>query len=286
MTQTVNNIIDLSIPWLLDHGVKVVLIAIAASIIHTISVTFVSKSVRRMIVSDKDAKNHDAEKKRENTLIRIFTATLQVLITLIALLMILSELGFAIGPLLATAGVAGLALGFGGQYLIRDLISGFFIIIENQYTIGDIICVGDTCGAVEDITLRLTTLRDLDGTVHHIPHGEVKVVSNLSKVFARVNMNIGVAYESNIEHVITVINRVGNELADDEYWKEFIIKAPQFLRVHDFADSAIMIKIVGDTMPLKQWDVAGELRKRLKVAFDNERIVIPFPQRVVHQGKS
>jgi len=239
-----------------------------------------------MIVSDKDAKNHDAEKKRENTLIRIFTATLQVLITLIALLMILSELGFAIGPLLATAGVAGLALGFGGQYLIRDLISGFFIIIENQYTIGDIICVGDTCGAVEDITLRLTTLRDLDGTVHHIPHGEVKVVSNLSKVFARVNMNIGVAYESNIEHVITVINRVGNELADDEYWKEFIIKAPQFLRVHDFADSAIMIKIVGDTMPLKQWDVAGELRKRLKVAFDNERIVIPFPQRVVHQGKS
>ena len=112
---------------------------------------------------------------------------------LLALLMILQEVGIAIGPLLAAAGIAGLAFGFGGQYLIRDLISGLFIIMENQYRIGDVVCFDGTCGLVEDISMRMTTLRDLDGIVHHVPHGEIKKVSNLSKQFARVNLNIGLS---------------------------------------------------------------------------------------------
>ena len=130
----------------------------------------------------------------------------------------------------------------------------------------------------------MTTLRDLDGIVHHVPHGEIKRVSNLSKYYARVNLNIGIAYNSDLEKVIGVVNRVGKELAEDVQWKEFITKPPQFLRVDDFADSAIIIKILGETKPIKQWDVAGELRKRLKIAFDKENIEIPFPQRVIHSA--
>jgi small conductance mechanosensitive channel len=148
-----------------------------------------------------------------------------------------------------------------------------------------VVCFDGTCGLVEDISMRMTTLRDLDGIVHHVPHGEIKRVSNLSKQFARVNLDIGISYSANLEQVISVVNKVGTELAEDPAWKEHILKPPQFLRIDDFGDSAIVIKILGDTKPLKQWDVTGELRKRLKVAFDREGIEIPFPQRVIHQAK-
>jgi small-conductance mechanosensitive channel len=199
--------------------------------------------------------------------------------------MILQEAGIKIGPILAGAGIVGLAFGFGGQYLIKDIITGLFIILENQYRIGDVINVDTIGGLVEDISLRKTILRDLDGTVHHIPHGEIKTVSNLSKGYARVNLDIGVSYSSDLEHVIKVINRTGKELAEDPLFKDLIIKPPQFLRVDDFADSAVIVKILGDTNPLKQWEVTGELRKRIKIAFDKEGIEIPFPQRVIHQAK-
>jgi small-conductance mechanosensitive channel len=199
--------------------------------------------------------------------------------------MILEEGGVKIGPILAGAGIVGLAFGFGGQYLIRDIITGLFIIIENQYRIGDVINIDATGGLVEDISLRVTTLRDLDGTVHHIPHGEIKKVANLSKGWARVNLDLGVSYSANMEHVIEVVNRTGKELAEDPLYKDSIISPPKFLRVNDFADSAVIIKVLGDTKPLKQWEITGEFRKRIKVAFDNEGISIPFPQRVIHQAK-
>ena len=270
-------------PWFLDHGVKIVAIIIVDYLIRKFAGIFIERIIRKIIISDHFL-TKEAEKKREDTLIRIFTVSLGILIWLLALLMILQETGIAIGPLLAAAGIAGLAFGFGGQYLIRDLISGLFIILENQYRLGDVACFDGTCGLVEDISMRMTTLRDLDGIVHHVPHGEIKRVSNLSKYYARVNLNIGIAYNSDLEKVIGVVNRVGKELAEDVQWKEFITKPPQFLRVDDFADSAIIIKILGETKPIKQWDVAGELRKRLKIAFDKENIEIPFPQRVIHSA--
>ncbi|MFA6262258.1 MAG: mechanosensitive ion channel family protein [Bacteroidia bacterium] len=210
---------------------------------------------------------------------------MKIIILLLAMLMILQEIGIPIGPILAGAGIIGLAVGFGGQYLIRDIISGFFIILENQYRVGDVVNFDGTGGLVEDISLRMTTLRDLDGTVHHIPHGEIKRVANLSKDFARINLNLGISYNSKLDHVIRVVNLVGNELANDPLWQEYIIKPPQFLRIDDFADSSIVIKILGETQPLKQWEVTGELRKRIKFAFDLEGIEIPFPQRVIHQVK-
>lgn len=285
MTDFFQKFIQTATPWIINHGVKILVVALVTYLIRRSGGIFIERIVRKIIVSDHFLAK-DAEKKREDTLIRIFSGAFGVIVWILAGLIILQEAGFAIGPLLAAAGIAGLAFGFGGQYLIRDLISGLFIIIENQYRVNDVVCFNDTCGLVEDISLRMTTLRDLDGVVHHVPHGEIKRVSNLTKHFARVNLNIGISYNSDIEQVISVVNKVGNELARDPVWKEFILKPPQFLRVDDFADSAIIIKILGETKPIKQWDVAGELRKRLKIAFDKEGIEIPFPQRVVHQAKS
>lgn len=271
-------------PWFVDHGVKIVAIVFAALLVQRFVGVFIEKSVRKLVVPSRFL-SKEAERKREDTLIRIFSTSAGILLWVLVGLMMLSELGFAVGPLLAAAGVAGIAFGFGGQYLIRDLISGLFIIMENQYRIGDVVCFDTTCGLVEDISLRMTTLRDLDGVVHHVPHGEVKQVSNMSKNFSRVNLNVGIAYNSDLEQVISVVNRVGKELAEDPDWKDMIIAPPQFLRVDDFGDSAIVIKILGDTQPIKQWDVTGELRKRLKIAFDKESIDIPFPQRVIHQAR-
>lgn len=275
---------ELGIPWLLTHGIKIVLIFAGAYIISKLTNKSIEKLVRVAVVSDRYL-SKEAEEKREDTLIRIFSWTMRILILLIAILMTLQEIGISVGPILAGLGIIGLAVGFGGQYLIRDIISGFFIILENQYRIGDVVNFDGTGGLVEDISLRMTTLRDMDGTVHHIPHGEIKKVANLSKDFSRVNLNVGISYNSKLDHVIQIVNRTGYELSQDSKWKEFIIKPPQFLRVDDFADSSIIIKIVGETQALKQWDVTGELRKRIKIAFDNERIEIPFPQLVVHQNK-
>ncbi|WP_070786697.1 mechanosensitive ion channel family protein [Flavobacterium crassostreae] len=271
----------LLLDWFLTNGIKVIFIIIAALILNKIGIGFIQKAVKIAVRPDKNA-SPEAEEKREETLIQIFTTTSKIAILLVTSLMVLQEFGIEIAPILAAAGIVGLAFGFGGQYLIRDIISGLFIILENQYRIGDIVSFDNASGTVQDISLRKTTLRDLDGTVHHIPHGEIKKVSNLSKDFSRINIDMGVSYNTNLEHVIRVINQVGNTLAEDALWKETIIAAPQFLRVNDFADSAIMLKILGETLPSKQWEVAGELRKRLKVAFDEEGIEIPFPQIVLH----
>ncbi|OIP66279.1 MAG: potassium transporter KefA [Candidatus Yonathbacteria bacterium CG10_big_fil_rev_8_21_14_0_10_43_136] len=278
-----DKIISLSLEWLSVNGFHIFIIFTVAFIAQRASGSFVRRVVERLVVRG-DGTEQD-EKKREETLIQIFKSALTIAIFTIAGLTLLSEVGIAIGPILAAAGIAGVAIGFGGQYLIRDVITGLFLIIENQYRVGDVVCFDKTCGLVESISLRMTELRDLEGTVHHVPHGEIKIVSNLSKEFARVNLNVGVSYSANIEDVEKVVNRIGKELAEDAKWKDKIIKTPEFVRIDDFADSAIVIKILGDTKPLEQWGVAGELRKRLKIAFDKAGIEIPFPQRVIHQSK-
>ena len=269
------------IKWLSVNGLRIVIIVIVAIIIKKIINVFINRLVRRVVVSSNYS-SQEAEEKREKTLIRIFSFSIGAVVWILAALMILQEFGLEIGPFLAAAGIAGLALGFGGQYLIKDLISGLFIIAENQYRIGDVVCFDDTCGTVQDITLRMTTLRDLDGVVHYVPHGEIKRVSNSARDFSRINFNIGVSYNADLEKVIKVINQVGLDLSQDPKWKDAIIEAPKFLRVDDFADSSVVLKILGETRPLRQWDVTGELRQRLKIAFDKEGIEIPFPQRVVH----
>lgn len=272
---------DQIIPWLLNHGLKIAAIAVIAYLLHVIISRIIKRAVRLAVVRDEMI-TEEAEKKREDTLIHIFNGALRLIIIILAILMILQEAGIKIGPILAGAGILGVAVGFGGQYLVKDIITGLFIILENQYRIGDVVNIDGTGGLVQDINLRKTVLRDLDGIVHHIPHGSITKVSNLSKDWSRVNLDMGVGYSTDLEHLIEVINRTGKELSEDPAFKDSIITPPQFLRVNEFADSAIVVKILGDTQPLKQWEVTGELRKRLKIAFDKEGIEIPYPQRVVH----
>lgn len=273
------NIID----WVLTYGIRIVGIILATILLLRFLRFAITRGVRKVITS-KDFDSKIAEEKRENTIIDILLGTARVLLWILAGMMILSELGVNIGPLLAGAGIAGLAVGFGGQYLIRDVINGLFIIWENQLRIGDVVCIGDLTGTVEHVSLRIVTLRGLDGVIHIIPNGEVKTVSNHSKGFSRVNMNVGVSYSADIDHVASVINSVGIQLSEDPEWKEKIKKAPQFLRVDNFDDSSVDLKILGDTLPGEQWAVAGEFRKRLKYAFDKEGIELPYPQRVIHNA--
>jgi len=283
------NIIILSIVnsilvWTQEHGLAVVAIIVVAFFIQLFGENILTHIIRRLVPA-RHFHSPEDEKKREDTLIRIASGTVNSLVWVVAVLMILSEIGINIGPLLAAAGIVGLAIGFGGQYLIRDVVTGLFVIIENQYRVGDVVCLDATCGSVENISIRMATLRDLDGTVHHVPHGVVKRVSNLSKEFARVNLDIGVSYDSDLEKVISIVDEVGQSMSNDSVWGKDIIKQIHFERVNDFADSAIIIKILGDTKPIRQWAVAGEFRKRIKIAFDHAGIEIPFPQRVIHKAE-
>lgn len=277
---TITSITD----WIAVHGSLIVGIIIGAIVLKWILGKLINSAVRRAIKQGRYG-SEESERKREDTIIAILNGTLTVGVWTTATIMILSEIGVDIAPMLATAGIAGIALGFGGQYLIKDVIAGFFIIIENQFRVGDVVKIDNTAGLVEEITLRMTTLRDLNGVVHHIPNGSATVISNLTKEMSRVNLNIGIAYDTDLEKVTKVVNKVGADLAADPEWTDDITDAPQFLRVDDFADSAIIIKILGETKPMRQWDVTGELRKRLKIAFDKNGIEIPFPQRVIHEAK-
>ena len=253
-------------------------IIVGTYLITRITTFGIEKLIRKTIHSSEHL-SPIAEKKREDTLISILRKTSKIVIWIFAFLIALSELGVDIGPLIAGAGIAGIAVGFGGQYLVRDLVTGIFILLENQYRVGDVVRInGDTAGKVEDISLRLTMLRDLDGVVHHIPHGEVKIVANLSKGYSRVNINFGISYESDLDAAIALVNRVGKDLAEDEKFKDIIMTAPECLGVDDLGDSSIILKIVGDTEVAEQWGVAREMRRRLKIACDKEGISIPFPQ--------
>jgi small conductance mechanosensitive channel len=282
MKEFYQEMLELFYPWLVVHGFRIILILVGAYIIYKISGKFIDKMVRATVTLDRHL-SEESERKREDTLIKIFSWASNILLLLIAAMMVMQEIGIPVGPIIAGAGIVGLAFGFGGQYLIRDFITGIFMILENQYRIGDVVSLDDTEGLVEDISLRMTTLRDLNGIVHHVPHGDIRRVSNHSKNFARVNLDVHVAYHSDLERVIQVLNQVGVELAEDPAWKDIIIKAPQFLRVNELADSSIAMKMLGETLPHRHLEVTGELRKRIKQVFDREGIEIPFPQRVLHQ---
>ena len=266
--------------WLIHSGLTILGIIVASFIILRFGHIFISNTIKRVVRKNDGSK--EAEEQRENTLIQVLDITLSVAVITISGLIIMTELGINIAPLLAGAGIAGVALGFGAQYLVKDVISGIFILLENQYGVGDVICVADKCGSVKKITLRVTVLRDLDGVVHYIPNGEITVASNLTKSKSNVNLNIGVAYNSDLDKVEKVINDVGKELAKDKDWKDKIVEPPKVLRIDNLGESSIDFKITGETERMAQWGVTGELRKRLKKAFDKNGIEIPFPQRDIH----
>jgi small conductance mechanosensitive channel len=220
-------------------------------------------------------------KKRIQTLSSVTYRTLLFVVLAIVVVTILPEFGINAAALIAGLGLFGLAVGFGAQNLVKDIINGMFILVENQYGVGDVVTIASITGVVEDLNLRRTILRDLDGTVHSVGHGQVDITSNWTKSYSRVNLNVGVAYNSNLDEVIQVINRVGKELADDSEYSGKITDPPHVLRVDNFGESSIELKIIGETAPIEQWGVMGELRLRLKKAFDEEGITLPFPQYVL-----
>lgn len=271
--------------WFMDDGIRILIILAVGAGLWFLLQRFIRPIIYHAVKRTK-GETREGIRKRTDTLTGVFVSTGKILLVLIVILMILDELDIAIAPALATLGVAGVAVGFGAQYLIRDLIAGVFIIWENQYRVDDVVKIADIVGLVEEVNMRKTVIRDLDGRVHHISNGEIKVASNYSRHFSRVNLNISVAYGTDLDHAIKVINRVGKELARNKNWSERITKEPQVLRVNKLGDSGIDIKILGEVKPMEQWNVAGELRLRLKKAFDKEGIEIPWPHLKVYFGES
>jgi small conductance mechanosensitive channel len=279
---TAHGVID----WLTTHGVRVLAIIVIAAALYFLLRRFVPLLVKRSVSQQMKGQPEEEIRKRVNTLSSVFVKTGIVIIVIFAIFTILPEFGVNIAAALAGLGIVGIAVGFGAQSLIRDLIAGIFILLENQYRVGDVVNVAGIGGLVEEIGLRRTILRDLDGIVHSIPNGEIKVASNVTKGYARVNLNISVAYGEDLDHVIEVINRVCNEMAKDPKWSADFVSTPKVLRVDNLGDSGIDIKILGDTKPSRQWDIIGELRLRIKRTFDREGIEIPWPHTKVYFGNT
>ena len=264
--------------WFLEHGITILVIVVASYIAYRVAGVLINRFISRYVrLRGKGRHSKLWFKNRSQTLSAILTSVTGVILLFIALFMVLSETPVNIAPLLASAGVLGIAIGFGAQSLIKDLLSGLFILLEDQYNKGDVVKVAGIAGLVVEVNLRRTILRDLDGIVHSIPNGQITTASNYTRDWARVNLDVSVGYGEDLERVTEVINKVGKELAEDEYFGPLIKKPPQMLRVNKFGDSGIDIKILGETYPMKQWEVTGELRKRLKKAFDEEGIEIPWP---------
>ncbi len=268
-----------------DHFFTIVLVIGLAYGASRFAIMLVHRIIERSLKPDRFKTKRD-EQLRKETLTGIIGAIVNGAIWIIATMMLLSELGVNIAPMLAGAGIIGAALGFGGQSMVKDYLAGLFIISENQYRVGDVVEINkEVSGVVEQVTMRATVLRDLDGMVHHIPNGNITIATNMTMDYANINFDIGVAYDTDLDKVEKIINDVGLELAGDDEWKHRITEPPAMLRVDDFGESEITLKILGKTIPMEQWAATGELRKRLKKAFDKHGIEIPFPQRTIHQAK-
>ena len=272
--------------WLRHPGPQIALLGGGGLALVLLATAAIPKVIREAVTRSRSDQSDEEVNKRADTLSGVLVASLQAVIIAVVLFMMLSEIGLNISPIIAGVGVIGIAIGFGAQSLVKDLIAGLFIIMENQYRKGDVVKIADTSGLVEDINLRRTLLRDMDGVVHSVPNGEIRVASNYTKEWARVNMNISVSYDTDLKRAMEVINRVGKELAEDPDWMGAILTPPRALRVDNLGDSGIDIKIMGETKPMRQWDVMGELRLRLKKSFDVEGIDIPYPHTKVYFGNA
>lgn len=231
--------------------------------------------------------NTDAEEaeKRINTLVGIIRGLVKIVLWTIFLMIILKKIGIDIGPILASAGILGLAVGFGAQELVRDFISGFFILLENQIRTGDVAIINGTGGLVEKIELRTITLRDLSGVVHIFQNGKINTLSNMTKEWSAVVLEIGVAYKEKVDTVMEMMQSVGEKIKEDDEFGKSILQPIEIFGLDKFGDSAIVIKARIKTKPGMQWTIGREYRKRLKVMFDENNIEIPFPHTTVYWGE-
>ena len=270
--------------WLLQSGLRVGLIVlIAYALLRLVSVV-----VRRFEMElGREQGTRGAERaKRAKTLGGMILNVVDTAVIGVALLMVLQELNVNIMPVLTGAGIVGLAVGFGAQTLVRDFISGFFMILEDQVRVGDVANIGGTGGLVEEIGLRTIVLRDLSGTVHIIPNGSVDKVSNLTKDFSYYVIDMGVAYQEDTDRVVEVMRAVADEMLVEPAYEPYMQGRLEVLGVDDFGDSQVTVKVRLKTVPLKQWEIGREYRRRVKKAFDAQGIEIPFPHLSVYFGEA
>jgi len=271
--------------WLLQHGMRILVIVVIFLVVYLVMKKLVPRAVQRTLSRSMRGHPKVEVEKRRATLNRLIISLGFFVVVVISAILILAELGIDIAALLVGFGVVGIAVGFGAQSLVKDLIAGFIILLENQYNVGDVVRIADIAGGVEGFSIRRTLLRDLDGTLHFVPNGEIRVTSNLTKMWSRAHLNISVAYKEDVDRVMSVIRKTWEEMAEDPDWKPLLIsRTPWLLRVDAFGDSGIVIKVVGETQPIKQWDVMGELRLRIKRKFDEQGIEIPWPHTKVYFG--
>lgn len=228
----------------------------------------------------------DAGRKRIATLTGIVRTIMVAVIWGVVIIEVLQKMGLDIRPILAGAGIVGLAVGFGAQNLVRDLISGFFIILEDQIRLGDVAIINGTGGLVESITFRTITLRDFSGVVHVFPNGTITTLSNMTKEWSAFVLDMGVAYKEDTDRVAEVMRQVGEDLQQDPGFSDKFVSPIEIIGVDNFADSAVVIRIRIKTKPLEQWNVGREYRRRLKQAFDARGIEIPFPHRTLYMGEA
>jgi len=240
----------------------------------------ISTIIKKKIDTIESSKD-EAQSQRINTLVRILKNFASIAILIVVLMLILSELGIEIGPLIAAAGVVGLAVGFGAQTLVKDIITGLFIVFEGQITIGDVVEVAGHSGRVEAITIRTVRLRDINGHLHVIPFSEVTTVKNITQDQDYHSFEIGVSYNEDIDHVIDTLERVGNQMQKDKDFKSKINGEIEVFGLDKFDDSAIIIKGRIPTVHKQQWVVKREFNRRVKLAFDKSGIEIPFPQTTI-----
>lgn len=223
--------------------------------------------------------------KRAQTLGRVFRYLASVVIWLLATMLVLGELGVSVAPILGAAGVVGLAVGFGAQSLVRDYFTGFFVLLENQIRQGDVVKLGEHAGLVEEMTLRYVRLRDYDGNVHFVPNGSITTVVNMSRGFAQAVVDVGIAYREDVDRAIAVMRDVGRALREDEAFGPRILDDLEVAGVERLADSAVIVRCRFRVRPLEQWGVRREYLRRLKRAFDERGIEIPYPHLTVYPGR-
>jgi len=274
-------ILEAVLEWLKESGVRILLIIVLAMIVIRIGRVIVNRIFRQI---SKDASDGEM-KKRADTLSSIIRYVLNISILVIMLIMILGEFGIAIGPILAAAGIVGLAVGFGAQNLVQDVISGFFILLEDQIRVGDVVQISGKAGLVEKVNLRMTILRDLSGNVHFVRNGRIDAVTNMTKNFSYYVFDIGVAYRENVDEVIEIIKGVGKDLQKNPDYGKDILEELEVLGLDKFGDSAVIIKARIKTKPITQWKVGREFNRMLKKKFDEMNIEIPFPHVTMYIGK-
>jgi small conductance mechanosensitive channel len=266
--------------WLLDHGLKMLIIALGMYILLQV-VSLSSHRIVKVIANSSHRGSDEEKEKRAQTLVGVFRSTATFVIIVGSLLMLLDEAGIPIIPLLGGAAIFGLAVAFGAQSLIKDYFAGFMVLLEDQYGINDVVRIGSVSGLVEKITLRMTVIRDVEGALHFIPHGTIDRVTNMTHTWSRALFDIGVAYKERVDHVMEILLQLGRDLRDDPKFGPMILADPEMLGVDSFGESAIMIRFFIKTKPLMQWQVRRELLRRIKNRFDELGIEIPFPHRTL-----